>query len=82
MNKTVTLTVQKLGDDLVLRIPAKLAKEQRLTAGQQLEIQLDSSAPPEPSALAPPLAQLLAQFDPAKDGGEAMATTPTGVEAM
>lgn len=82
MSKTVTLTVQKWGDDLVLHIPAKLAKEQKLSAGQLVDIHLRPSADSVQSNTLPPLEQLLAQFDPKKHGGEAMTTTPIGVEEM
>lgn len=82
MSKTITLVVQKWGKDLALRIPAKLAKEQRLSAGQLMEVLLQALPKPQESHSTLELEKLLSQFDPEKHGGEAMASAAIGVEAM
>ena len=82
MSKTITLVVKKWGNDLALRIPAKLAKEQRLSAGQLVEVLLQVSSKPQESHSTLELEQLLSQFDPKKHGGEVMTTTAIGIEAM
>ncbi len=82
MRKTIILVVQKWGNGLALRIPSKLAEEQRLSAGQLVEVLLQALPTSRQNCAISTLEQLLGQFNPTKHGGEAMATTAIGVEAM
>jgi antitoxin MazE len=82
MSKRATLTVQRWGNSLAVRIPAAVAKSARFKVGQPVEVSSQDS-----HVLVKPvgdpkltLAQKLAAFDPAQHGGEAMATKPIGNE--
>jgi antitoxin MazE len=84
MSKRAILTVQRWGNSLAVRIPAAVAKSARFKVGQPVEVSAQDS-----HVLVKPvgdpkltLAQKLAVFDPARHGGEAMATKPIGNEAM
>lgn len=83
MSKRATLTVQRWGNSLAVRIPAAVAKSARFQVGQPVEVSAQDShvlvKPIGDSKLT--LAQKLAVFDPAIHGGEAMATKPIGQEA-
>jgi antitoxin MazE len=84
MAKSATLTVQRWGNSLAVRIPAAVARSARFRAGQPVEVSAqDSNVLVKP--LGEPkltLAQKLAAFDPALHGGEVMATRPVGNEAL
>ena len=84
MNKPATLTVQRWGNSLAMRIPAAVAKSARFKVGQPVEVSAqDSQVVVKP--IGDPkltLAQKLAAFDPAQHRGEVMATKPMGNEAM
>lgn len=84
MTKSATLTVQRWGNSLAVRIPAPVARAAHLRAGQPVEVSAqDSNVLVRP--LGEPrltLAQKLAAFDPAVHGGESMATTPVGRETL
>jgi antitoxin MazE len=82
MAKRATLTVQKWGNSLAVRIPTSVARLARLRVGQPVEISAHDSnvwirALREPK---PTLAQKLAAFDPALHSSEVMATRPGGIE--
>jgi antitoxin MazE len=84
MAKPATLTVQRWGNSLAVRIPAAVAKSARFKVGQPVEVSAQDS-----HVLVKPigdpkltLAQKLAAFDPAQHGGEAMATRPMGNEVL
>jgi antitoxin MazE len=84
MSKPATLTVQRWGNSLAVRIPAAVAKSAHFRVGQPVEVYAQDS-----HVLVKPvgdpkltLAQKLAIFDPAQHGGEAMATLPVGNEVM
>ena len=69
-------TIQKWGNNLVVRIPAAIARSARLSVGQPVRVSAEdrgivvhSLRPPRLS-----LAQKLARFDPDQHGGEVMAT--------
>ncbi len=84
MAKSATLTVQKWGNSLAVRIPAAVARSARFTVGQPVEVSAQDSnilvkALGEPKLT---LAQKLAAFDPALHGGEIMATGPVGHEVL
>ncbi len=84
MAKTATLTLQQWGNSLAVRIPAAVARSARFKVGQPVEVSAQDSivlvtAIGEPRLS---LAQKLAAFDPARHGGEAMATGRVGKEAF
>jgi antitoxin MazE len=84
MPKSATLTVQRWGNSLAVRIPAAVARSARFRAGQPVEVSCqDSNVVVRP--LGEPkltLSQKLAAFDPAMHGGEVMATRPVGNEVL
>lgn len=84
MAKSATPTVQKWGNSLAVRIPAPVARFAHLRAGQPVEVSAEGSAvvvrPKGEPRLT--LAQKLAAFDPARHGGEAMATAAIGNETI
>ena len=84
MSKVATLTVQQWGNSLAVRIPAAVARSARFKVGQPVEVSAEDSnvvvrAIGEPKLS---LAQKLTAFDPARHGGEAMATTTIGSEVL
>jgi len=84
MAKTATLTIQKWGNSLGVRIPAAVARAAHFEVDQEVEITADDVGvtvrPLGPRKLT--LAEKLAKFDPAKHGGEAMATGRIGAEVF
>jgi len=82
--KTATLTVQRWGNSLAVRIPAAVARSARFRVGQPVEVSAQDSSVLVRAIGTPKLtlAQKLAAFDPALHGGEAMATRPVGNEAL
>ena len=82
MSKTATLTLQQWGNSLAVRIPAAIARSAHFAVGQPVEVSVQDSSVLVKAIGAPKLtlAQKLAVFDPAKHGGEAMATGRVGVE--
>lgn len=84
MAKSATLTVQRWGNSLAVRIPAAVARSARFRVGQPVEVSAQDSnilvkALGEPKLT---LAQKLAAYDPALHGGETMATGPVGNEVL
>jgi antitoxin MazE len=84
MSKTATLKLQRWGNSLAVRIPAAVARSARLRIGQPVEVSAQESnvlvkAIGEPRLT---LAQKLAAFDPARHGGEVMATKAVGDEVF
>lgn len=82
MTKSATLTVQRWGNSLAVRIPSAVARTARFKVGQPVEVSAQDS-----NVLVRPvgepkltLAQKLAAFDPALHSGEAMATSRIGNE--
>ena len=84
MAKTATLTVQQWGNSLAVRIPAALARSAHFMVGQPVELSIADDGVLVKRAGIPKLtlAQKLAAFDPARHGGEAMATRPVGGEVL
>ncbi|CAG4904231.1 AbrB/MazE/SpoVT family DNA-binding domain-containing protein [Paraburkholderia gardini] len=84
MAKTATLTIQQWGNSLAVRIPAAVARSAHFEVGQEVEVTTEEVGvtvkPVGPRKLT--LAEKLAQFDPAKHGGEAMATGRVGAEVF
>lgn len=82
MSKTATLTIQQWGNSLAVRIPAAVARSAHFSVGQPVEVSADELGVTVKPVGTPKLslAQKLALFDPAKHGGEAMATDRVGAE--
>ena len=84
MRKSATLTLQKWGNSLAVRIPTAVARSAHFAEGQEVEVSVDEIGvtvrPVGRRALT--LAEKLALFDPDKHGGEVMAATRVGAEAM
>jgi antitoxin MazE len=84
MAKGATLTVQRWGNSLAVRIPAAVARSARIKVGQPVEVSAQDSnvlvrAIGDPKLT---LAQKLAAFDPSLHGGEVMVTRPVGNESV
>lgn len=84
MSKTITLKLQQLGEQLAVCIPANIAKDAQLVAGQPITLQIPTTSDEIHNAekLALTLEQMLAQYDQERFGGEALATTPVGREVI
>lgn len=84
MAKTATLTLQRWGNSLAVRIPSAVAKSVGFKVGQPVEVSAQDSAVLVKAVgdVRPTLAQKLALFDPERHGGEAMATTRVGSEVL
>ena len=81
---TATLTIQKWGNSLAVRIPAAVARSARLSVGQPVQVSAEKDGL-RVCLLGTPkltLAQKLVRFDPNTHGGEVMATGPIGREAF
>ena len=82
MPKSATLTIQRWGNSLAVRIPSAVARSARLSAGQPVEVSVQEVG----VAIIPiglrklTLAERLQAFDPALHGGEVMATRRVGTE--
>jgi antitoxin MazE len=84
MPKTSTLTLQRWGNSLAVRIPAAVARSARFKVGQPVEVSAQDfnvlvKAIGKPRLT---LAQKLAAFDPVRHGGEAMAASRVGQEVV
>jgi antitoxin MazE len=82
MLKSATVTLQRWGNSLAVRIPAAVARSARMKVGQPVDVTAQDSnvlvkALGEPRLT---LAQKLAAFDPNRHGGEAMAASRLGKE--
>jgi antitoxin MazE len=82
--KTATLTLQRWGNSLAVRIPASVARSAGFKVGQPLEVSAQDSAVRVVAAQEPRLTlkQKLARFDPERHGGEVTATVRAGKEAF
>lgn len=84
MAKTATLTIQKWGNSLAVRIPAAVARAAHFEVDQEVEVSADEIGvtvrPVGPRKLT--LEEKLAKFDPVKHGGEAMTTDRIGAEVF
>ncbi|MBO4119706.1 AbrB/MazE/SpoVT family DNA-binding domain-containing protein [Cupriavidus gilardii] len=84
MAKAARLTIQKWGNSLAVRIPSAVARSAHFVEGQEVEVQVEEVGvtvkPVGKRAMT--LDEKLALFDPAIHGGEVMATSPVGVEAV
>lgn len=70
------LDLKQWGNNLGVRLPAAVAREAHLRVDQRVRVTVEGErvviTPIEPAS--PTLEERLAQFDPARHGGEAMAT--------
>lgn len=85
MAKSATLTVQRWGNSLAVRIPAAVARSARFRVGQPVEVSAQDSNVLVKSIGDPKLslAEKLAAFDPELHGGEVMGTRrPVGRETL
>jgi antitoxin MazE len=76
------LNIKRWGNNLGVRLPKAVARAARLHANQRVRVAVENDrvviTPVAPKALS--LEQRLALFDPARHGGEAMASAPVGAE--
>jgi len=85
MSKSIaTLTIQKWGNSLAVRIPAAVARSARLSVGQPVGVSAEEGGVRVQSLGAPrlSLAQKLARFNIGQHGGEAMLTDLVGAEKL
>lgn len=84
MEKTATLTLQRWGNSLAVRIPSSVAKCAGFSVGQPVKISAQHAIVQVAAAGEPRLTlkQKLARFDPARHGGEVMACVRVGNEAL
>jgi antitoxin MazE len=84
MTKTATLTVQRWGNSLAVRIPSSFAKSAGFRVGLPVAVSAKDSAVLV-TAIGEPrltLKQKLALFDPELHGGEALVTGHIGDEVF
>ena len=76
------LTIQRWGNSLAVRIPAKVARAARLSEGQPVVVIAQDAGVAIKPVREPKLtlAQKLVRFDPKKHRGELMATRRAGAE--
>jgi antitoxin MazE len=86
MSKTAaaTLKIQKWGNSLAVRIPAKVARTARFAEGQPVIVAVEHQGVAIKPIGAPKLtlAQKLARFDPEMHGGELMRAGRAGAEVL
>ena len=78
----VLLDIKRWGNNLGVRLPAAVARAAHLRVDQRVRVSVeDGLIVIRPETEAPlTLEQRLAQFDPERHGGEAMAAKPVGAE--
>lgn len=78
----VFLDIKRWGNNLGVRLPAAVARAAHLHADQRVRVSVEEGLIViRPETEAPlTLEQRLAQFDPERHGGEAMAAKPVGAE--
>jgi antitoxin MazE len=76
------LDIKQWGNNLGVRLPAAVAKAAHLHADQRVRVSVEEGRVVITPVADPPLSleQRLALFDPARHGGEAMATKALGTE--
>jgi len=76
------LDIKQWGNNLGVRLPAAVARKAHLHVDQRVRVTVEGSQVViTPVANAPlTLAKRLALYDPARHGGEAMASSPVGSE--
>jgi antitoxin MazE len=80
----VMLEIKKWGNNLGVRLPAVIVREAHLKTGQRVCISVvNDQIIITPVIDAPPtLEQRLADFDPARHGGEVMSNPPTAPDRI
>ena len=84
MSKSATLTIQRWGNSLAVRIPSVVARAARLELGQPVVVRVQD----EGVAIVPigeralTLSERLAKYDLDRHGGEVMTSRPVGKEAI
>ncbi len=83
-NKTASLSIQKWGNSLAVRIPAGLARSAHFSLGTPVELVAQMEGVMIKPSLNKKLTldERLALFDPEQHGGEAMAFQPIGKEKL
>lgn len=82
-HKIATLTIQKWGNSLAVRIPAAVARSAHFYLGTLVELDAhDGSIVVKAIGQRSNLDERLAAFDPIKHGGEAMAVKAAGLEKL
>jgi len=81
-NKTASMTIQKWGNSLAIRIPAAIARSAHFHLGTPVEVAEESGNVVVRSIAGHKMTlnERLAHFDAQKHGGEVMATKPVGLE--
>ena len=76
------LDIKQWGNSLGVRLPASVAREARLRIDQRVRISVESGLVIITPVIDAPLTleQRLARFDPARHGGEVMASQAIGAE--
>ena len=76
------LGIKKWGNNLGVRLPANVAKAAHLQPDQMVRVSVEDGSVTITPVDGPELTleQRLALFDPARHGGEAMASEPLGAE--
>jgi len=78
----VFLDIKQWGNNLGVRLPAAVARAAHLRVDQRVRVSVEDGYivihPADESSLT--LEQRLAQFEPERHGGEAMASEPVGAE--
>ena len=78
----VFLNIKQWGNNLGVRLPAAVARAAHLRVDQRVRVSVEDGYivihPADESSLT--LEQRLAQFEPERHGGEAMASEPVGAE--
>jgi antitoxin component of MazEF toxin-antitoxin module len=84
MSKTITLKLQQLGEQLVVCIPADIAKAALLVAGQPITLEIPTTPDEIRNAenLTMTLELMLAGYDAEKFNGEALAAPLVGQEII
>lgn len=76
------LDIKQWGNNLGVRLPAAVARAAHLRVNQRVRVAVEKGrvviTPVAPRELT--LEQMLASYDPARHGGEAMAVAPLGAE--
>lgn len=76
------LDIKQWGNNLGVRLPAAVASAAHLRVNQRVRVAVEKGrvviTPVAPRELT--LEQMLASYDPARHGGEAMAVAPLGAE--